>query len=254
MVKKLFIGPRRPRGRPKGSKGLNKTEKSQVRVLTRKILSNSLELKVATESAVNANVGQINGDESGHYSASFFDTIPVGDGQGELVGTDYNPKHADFTFQFWKKANTLNNMQLRILVVKLVLQDPSSDFVIGNLLDPNFAIALEDTINIYDVGSLKNPDYPKQYMIVKEVKTTINATVESGTDMVKTLSFRYKYPKNYVQRTISGAATQSGYRFIILASNGNRAASASTITALPEVAVNTGMLFNWAVKLSYTDA
>lgn len=203
-------------------------------------------------------VGQIFINASGHYSAGLLPTFVRGTDNGEMIGDKIYPKSFNFKIAFKQQSNSIDiPMHITIMLVKIVTQSPTLDFVLGNLLEPNTMIVNSDAVNIFDTLARRDDDYHKEYSIVAKKHIFFGSEAIVNNPVVGQTTLNYKFPRGrYLRYDESGTAIEVGYRLVLLCDHGNRGGTLSTLTSVnsvPMKTANTGMGFGWSLKMKYTD-
>ena len=155
---------------------------------------------------------------------------------------------------FWYVLDSFN-IKGRILIFKTdSFQSSPSTFVTQML---NLNTFVNGGFAIYDYNSSYNPDYFKEWKLIREKKFTFKPDNITNQNMITTLSFGIKYNrgKGHVIQYSKDTTTVTDGQIImlILVDNGNIGASACTYTNVSNTAANTGLNLNYNIEHYYTD-
>lgn len=199
-------------------------------------------------------LGQVNANNSGHI---LFDITPV-----IAQGTDYNQRtgasvkwHSSyFDMNFVGQASMTSGMKIQIQIVKVVGQvySPISGVLDKFVLPTRF---LSGTNDIYDVNSDRQPDYFKQFRVLRTLTTYIKPDTISGETALRRIKFGVKYPNHHIKNEFGTATLADGQVFMMItADRGNSSSTACTLTdPVPIKTAQTGVSMAYELTHYYYD-
>lgn len=243
-------------GRARSTKG--KLTAARVRSIVKRELLSHQEVKYLDDSAVNQTVAQVNLDATGHNTIGVNITPAQGTGASKRIGDSILADQLTVNMNMWGQTQFGSACNLTTYLV--AFRGPSPSPVIAEFLDGNLAIEdLNVGAVIYDVNSLRQPDYLENVQVIGMFKNHIPADLALSapqTSYPHTSSqkiFDLKGLKIEYDQT-SGFLSNVALALITVADSGNRNASASTLLGLPTNTALTGVLFNVTTRLTYRDA
>lgn len=201
----------------------------------------------------NLGVGQLaNATGSGHYLLDITPNPSQGVGFNNKTGNSIKLHSSHFDFQFSGQANTASAIRLKIQVVKVIgqpfttMSDVMGRFVLSN----NFITGG----TIYDINSNRDPDYFKNFRVLKTMYTTLPAD-QTGTDTpVKQVSMGIKYRNFHIRNNDNDPTLSMGQIFILItADRGNIGGTASTVTGAPVLGPATGATYAYNIVHYFYD-
>lgn len=197
-------------------------------------------------------VGQVSGNSN---AGLYLDTTPTpaqGTTRSTRNGCSIKLHSQYFRFQIVQQSATATPIRLRFQL----FQNMGSQ----NAINVGVASGELHTSNpfngLVDFNSNRNPDYMKDYKLLKQRTITLPVDPQSGALMIKELAFGMKY-KSYHVRTQGDNQTtvvQGQQIMVITADCGNASTTtASTNTFIPVTAINTGCTIQWSVDNWFYD-
>lgn len=214
----------------------------------------NVEKKRFTSLVIESPVGQVSANANGF---GYHDLTPLPE-QGVTYqtrnGASIKLTSMYLQFQFYHQTNTSASMRIVIYIVKCIGRaNQTVDNAVTEFLNMNPFINFP-TPTIYDLNCSRNPDYFKEYAVIKKKYVTLRpdqiVNQQYVTDVVIPLKFKnhhIRYDKD------SSTATGGQIYMFVLADSGNRAATASTLTGIPIKAALTGALYSMNVTSYYVD-
>jgi len=204
------------------------------------------------------NVGQVNGNGSGYHAADITPIVSVGDGYNGRTGSKIRLHSSYLQFQFGDQTNASSAIRGKILVFKLnneVVPSPYSSFITQNMMNYNTFVG--GGFTIVDYNSSYNPDYFKDWKLIRQKNFTHKSDNISGQKVITSLSMGIKYNKgkgHTVQFDKSTDTLVGGQILVlILLDNGNNSGTASTLTNISNTAASTGLTLNYSIDHYYYD-
>lgn len=187
-------------------------------------------------------VGQVNGNSSGHYLYDLTPVVAQGTGYNQKTGNSFKWHSTFLDFQFIAQSALSNRTRLKIELVKVVGQPFST---VSDILAKYIEPTAFTSGTVYDLNSPRDPDYFKNYVVLKRKYVTINAETVSSQLQMARVKMGLKLKNHHVRTDNNTATVTMGQIFMIItADNGNvSTGTASTITGIPNTAINTGITF-----------
>lgn len=236
-----------------GSKGTANLVRD-VQLLKRVI--NAEKKQYTTGYTSNLAIGQVNGNSSGHYCASFTPTPSSGSGSNERSGASIKLHSCVMNMQITGQSALTSgaNIMFEVYLVKGTPYATPADFATNVFQYNPFASggSIIDTNSQYDV------DFYGRFTKIFSKKIYLPADSVTSMTNIKTVKFGWKYfaGKGHHIRFDNNTNTVVNGQLIYVfrADRGNASTStASTITGIPITAVNTGMTVNWTLSHYYYD-
>lgn len=200
----------------------------------------------------NTPVGQVNGNSSGHLIFDVTPTPAVGIGYQQRNGASIRVHSAYFQFQLYDQTATSAPVRVKMMLfsVKGTPQTPAN--IPAQLLTPTPFVT---GASVYDYNSAYNPDFMKQYKMIKCWKRTLEPDQVSGQRIIKDITVPLKFRNRHIRFNADSQQISDGQMILLVVlDNGNMSATtASTLTNIPQTAVNTGLSVNYNLLYYYYD-
>lgn len=227
--------------------------KRVYKVRARRILPSmeKKQIKLATDSPIA--FGQVIANSTGHCEVNVTPLPSAGSGHNNRIGRKISITSLFFQFQFYQMSSALHPTKIRMLLVQQ-MGKPITTGITADLLQPNDFLIFG---SIYDYNSLRNVKNFKNFRILVNRTITIQADSAPSNERMITntkVGRRFKYPINIAYDDLTSNVTNGGLALILLADSGNASGiTASTLTGVPVLGINTGVLMNYNLTYYYTD-
>lgn len=210
------------------------------------------EKKRNTVSSINNNVGQVSVNASGHYIVDVTPNPTQGTGYNNKTGNSIKWHSSHYDFQIYGQSANVSGIKLKFEWVKVIgLPYSSLNDIFGKYIVPNPFITGG---TIYDVTSSRDPDYFKNFQVVKRTYATLRPDVITGDIPVKQFSVGFKLRNHHVRNNDNDPTLSMGQIFLIVtADRGNWGASNSTCAGLSNTLANSGAFMSWERTDYYYD-
>lgn len=204
---------------------------------------NSEKFRIESQ-ASGVQVGQVNGNTSGHYLVDFTPLPSQGDGFNNRQGQSIRWKTSHFSMFFTRQGSNQAAMNVKIQLIK-VIGEPytSASSILGRFIEPNRWVT---GATVYDTASDRKPEYFKQYRVLRTVKVHLPAPQYSGAvaSQQKLVNFGLKLPNHHVKWNNNSNTLADGQVLcLITVDTGNcSTTTASTALNITNTAVGTGLV------------
>lgn len=242
-------------GRQARSKG--RPTNAGVRRIARQVMLASQEVKYLDDVAANQTVGQVNLDASGHNTTSMSITPAQGTGVDRRIGDCISGEKIIFNIQYSRLANTASKIHLKHYVVAFFGSTPTP--VIADFLSENLVLESLNTVDIYDTGCFRDPQYKRTVKVlgafshVFDARVSTDGSADNATGGSRQFEVDLKGMKIHYDST-SGALSNVTIALVTLASQGNRSGTPSTLLGLVTNTQSTGVTMQIASRFLYRDA
>lgn len=244
----------RPKPKKSYPKKQNKKLSNRISNLENKVQGEKFR-KTITQLA--SNVGQVLQNSSGYNIIDITPDPTAGDGYSGRTGSKIRLHSSYFQFQFSDMASSTSNINGRILIFKMnnEILTSTSSWILGQMFNYNTFVG--GGFVIVDYNSSYNPDYFKQWTLIREKKFKHNADNISGQRIITNVKIPIKYNRgkgHTVQWDKNTTTLVDGQIFcLILLDNGNNSTVASTLSNIANTAASTGLSLNYTVDHYYYD-
>jgi hypothetical protein len=197
-------------------------------------------------------IGQVNANASGYMA---IDITPV-PGQSNTYdgrqGASVKLHSSYMKFQFYHQASTAQNIKLKMFLVHVTgAPVASAATFLGQMFQQNSFVSP----GITDYNSQLNPDYFKQYRILRTRTVSLPPDSISGVQVIKEVAIPIRFRNHHIRFNKDTNTVTSGQLLLfIFADSGNiSSGSASTCTPIPVTAVSTGCVTNYNLTYYYYD-
>jgi len=243
----------------KGTSRSVKRRKTKMAKLEQKVnllaINTQPEKKRKTFAVAAQLVGQVNVNQSGYYVADITPLAASSTTYGGRTGSSIRLKSSYIQMQLFGMSSTSANIKGRILIFKTDSYQSSPSTFVTNMLNLNTFV--NGGFAIYDFNSSYNPDYFKEWKLIREKKFTFRPDNITNQNMITTLGFGLKYNRGqgHIIRYNKDSTTviEGQIIMLILVDNGNIGATACTYTNVPVIAANTGLNLNYNIENYYYD-
>lgn len=203
------------------------------------------EKKRVVTTVQNATVAQLaNATGSGHY---IFDATPQptqGTGYQNKTGNSIKWHSSHYDWQFFGQTNCISGIKLKIEWVKVVgLPYSTVNDIFGKYILPN---PFMTGSTIYDVNSNRDPDYFKNFVVLKRQYITLRPDQITGDISQVQKSVGFKLRNHHVRTNDNDPTLTMGQVFcIVTADRGNWGTVGSTVTGGSTNGAQTGAIFSF---------
>lgn len=189
-----------------------------VQLLKSVINSEKLRYTIASSSTTPANVAQINGNSAGHHTIDVTPQPVQGDGYNNRTGSSIRLHSSNFQFLLTEQTNTMSDLRFKMILFEVQGNSTTAATAISEMFLAN------PFTGIIDYNSARNPDYFKDYKVLKTklVKIPMNTASTAGQFAIKPVRFGMKYKSRHVRWDKNTSVVTSGQLFcVILCDVGN---------------------------------
>lgn len=199
-------------------------------------------------------VSQVNFNASGHWLYDLTPQPVQGDGFNQKNGNSIKWHSSYMDFQFVPQLSMINSNRIKIEIVKVVgLPYSNVSDILNKYIEPTSFIGG----TVYDIHSPRDPDYFKNFVVLKRSYVSFKEDSLSGQLMMKRIQLGLKLKNHHVRTNNNDPTITMGQVFMIItAENGNHNATAgntSTLTGVPITGVTTGIEFRAEFTHYYYD-
>lgn len=235
------------------NKGYNPKVSRIVRdVAMLKSMVNAEKKRIDVPQTTGQAIGQISTNSSGHYLLDLTPVVAQGTGYNQKTGNSFKWHSSFLDFQFIQQVNQISRMRLKIQIVKVIgLPYSTISNVMGKFIEPT---AFVTGGTIYDYNSPRNPDYFKNFQVLRTAYATIQPDQITGDSQIKRLKLGLKLRDHHVKTDLNTTTLTEGQVFLLItADQGNCGGTTSTLGNVPQVALSTGCLMNYEFTHYYYD-
>lgn len=191
-------------------------------------------------SASNQPVGQVLGNLSGYYQTDLTPFCTSGVGYNQRTGSSLKVVSYHMQMQFISQSAAVGRTNFKILIMETLA---GSFNPVAAYLDNTFVSG-----SIVDYNSQINPDQYGRYKIIQSKRVSIEPDSSTGQVAYRTASMGKKHQVHIRFQLDTATVTNKRIYMLILADSGNASTTtASTLTGIPQTAINTGatVSYNW---------
>ncbi len=215
-------------------------------VMALKSMVNAEKKRIQIASSTDNVVGQVNGNTSGHFLLDITPNIAQGVGYNQKSGNSFKLHSSHIDFQMLSQGSNISGCKLKIQVIRVFGQPFSTvSDVMGKFITVNpFIYNGASIATVYDSNSPRDPDYYRNYKVLKTQTCWLKNDDITGESVMKQLQIGLKY-KNFHIRTNDNDPTLSSGQILLLitADRGNTSGVASTLTGISQTSAYTGAQF-----------
>lgn len=203
------------------------------------------EKKRLVTSSTNQLVGQVSGAAgSGHYIVDVTPNPNQGTGFNQKSGSSIKWHSSHYDFQITGQTGNVGGIKLKMEWVKVIgLPYSTLNDIFGKYILPNPFIG---GASVYDVNSNRDPDYFKNFRVIKRQYVTLRPDSITGDVPVKQFSCGMKLKSHHVRNNDNDPTLTSGQVFLLItADTGNWGAAASTLTGVANATALSGVSFSY---------
>lgn len=232
----------------KGKLSSSRVMKQIPRMLTDlsmlKAMVNAEKKRIIT-SSTNQLVAQVSGAAgSGHYIVDVTPNPTQGAGFNQKSGSSIKWHSSHYDFQVIGQASCVAGVTLKMEWVQVTgLPYSTLNDIFGKYILANQFISGGAT---YDINSNRDPDYFKNFKVLKKQYVTLRPDVITGDVPVKQLSLGLKLKNHHVRNNDNDPTLSMGQVFLLITANtGNWGSVASTLTGVSNATPLTGASFSY---------
>lgn len=206
------------------------------------------------------NVGQVNGNDSGHLIFDITPTPLEGAAFNERIGQKIAVTGLVFDFQVVQMAAMVTGPAHIHVDIFQKVGDASLTIAnfIDDIYDTNVFIDQQNagTNSIYDAYSERNMDYFRTYRKVRSCKIRVNPdSLSAGQNLIASKKLLVKFFKPHVVKYNSlGTVTEGQLIMVVRSDIGNSSTTtACTLNGVSATPINTGYTFRYNIREFYTD-
>ena len=225
--------------------------------LLRGMLNSEKKVYTVSTSSSWYKVGQVDGNNSGHFLVGFTPNIPQGTTSAERIGKQVKLTSFHMDLQLYAQSQAISGNKFTFEIWNIVGQYPGSltDFM-GDVYTGNpFVTGQSQTI--YDNTANRQISNFKNYRCVYRKQLYLQADDTSGQTAVKNYNLGKRYGKkgHMITWEPTGQTVTSGYQVMVIrADSGNvNTTTNSTISGIPISGMNTGAWLKYQVSHYYID-
>lgn len=253
VVKKV-TGDRYGRGwKQISTKGIPQMVKD-INYLKSAINSEKLRFVVASSPTSPTGLAQINGNAPGYIALDITPTPTQGDGYNNRTGSSIKIHSSNFRFMFTEQSSTLSPLRFKIMIFEVKGNTTTTSTAMSEIFNAN------PFTGFIDYNSSRNPDYFKDYKLLKTAYTGLSLNPASlvGQQNVKELRFGMKFKNRHVRWDKNTSVITSGQLIMVILCNSGNWGAAPTAApynaqTVPVQAASTGALENHYIEHYYYD-
>lgn len=253
---KKFTGDRYGRGANQIiSKGIPQMARD-IKMLKSVINSEKLRFVLNTSQTAPETLGQIKANAIGYYAGDITPTPSQGDGYNNRTGSSIKLHSSNLRFLFQEQSATMSDLNFKVMLFE----------VKGKTTTPATAVSEIFNVNpftgIIDYNSTRNPDYFKDYKLLRtrHCKIPMNPASIAGQTGIKEIRIGMKYKSRHVRWDKNTSVITSGQivMFVFVDSgNADPAVAPSSApynnTSIAVQGANTGAKMSFFIEHYYYD-
>lgn len=232
------------KGRYYGKGGLNVARIASDVAMVKKLMNVEKKRWILNQS--NVPIGQVAGNLSGYYQTDLTPFPVSGSGYNQRDGSSLKMVSYHMQMQFISQSAAIGRTNYKIYIIETLAStfNPASA-----MLDNTFVSG-----SIVDYNSQINPDYFGRYKIIQTKRVSIEPDSATGQTAYRTVSMGKKHQVHIRFSLDTATVTNKRLYMLILADSGNCSTStASTLTGIPQTAINTGATLSFNYTAYYVD-
>lgn len=221
--------------------------------LLKKVI-NAEKKRFQTAATSGYSIGQCDGVNT---NFSIFDITP-----NPASGSAYNQRtgasiklhamHGDFMFK--QMSNTSSPIKIKIHVIKVIGKTQVASSFMTRMLENNQFILSGGAPAIIDYNSQANPDYFKEYRILRTKYFTLPVDQITGQTQLKSIKLGLKFRNHHVRYDKDTTTVTEGQLFLlVLADAGNISSASSSLTNIPVSTALSGCYMYYDINSYYYD-
>lgn len=207
---------------------------------------NSEKFRIET-SASGIQIGQVNGNTSGHYIADFTPLPNQGDGYNNRQGQSIRWKSSHFSLFLTRQGSNQSACKVKIQLIKIIGEPYSNaSNILGKFIEPNRWVT---GATVYDTASDRKPEYFKQYRVLRTINVTMPAPQYAAAvaNQQKIVNFGLRLPNHHVKWNLNSNTLADGQVICLVTMDTGNCSTTTASTALnvTNPAVGTGLVMAW---------
>lgn len=199
-------------------------------------------------------LGQIAGNAPGYIAADITPTPTQGDGYNNRTGSSIKIHSSNYKFFFTEQSSTMSHLKFKIMIFRVNGNSTTTATAISEIFNAN------PFTGIIDYNSSRNPDYFKDYKLIKTKYADIPMNPASlvGQQGVKEIRFGMKLRNYHVRWDKNTSVITSGQLLMFIFCNSGNTGAVPTSApyngaSIPVQAASTGALENHYIEHYYYD-
>jgi len=250
IIRKIYkkTGYKNPmkKGKFSSSRAVKQLPKLMKDVSMLKGIINSEKFRIESQ-ASGIQIGQLNGNTSGHYLADFTPLPSQGDGYNNRQGNSIRWKSAHYSMFLTRQGSNQSACKVQIQLIKVIGEpytSPSS--ILGRFIEPNGWVT---GATVYDTASDRKPEYFKQYRVLITININFPAPqyASAVSTQQKVINFGLKLPNHHVKWNNNSNTMADGQVLCLITMDTGNCSTVTASTALnvTNTAVGTGLVMAW---------
>lgn len=199
-------------------------------------------------------IGQCDGNNTNY---SIFDLTPTpasGAGYNQRTGSSIKLHASHIDFMFRQMSGAVSPIHIKMLLVQVVGKTQVASSFMTRMYELNQFVTLSGVPTIVDYNSQLNPDYFKEYKILRTKRFTLPLDQITGQVQIKSFKMGIKYKNKHIRFDKDTITVTDGQLFlVVLADSGNISSSASTLANIPVSAAYSGCYMYYDCNHYYYD-
>lgn len=214
---------------------------SDIAVLKKMV---NAEKKRLVTSSQGQTCAQVSVNTSGHFIVDVTPNPTQGNGYNQKSGSSIKWNSSHYDFQITGQGSCLSGITLKMQWVKVVgLPYATLADIFGKFISPNPFITGG---TIYDINSNRDPDYFKNFVVIKTQYVTLRPDSVTGDIPVKQISTGLKLKNHHVRNNDNDPTLSMGQIFLLITANtGNSGATNSTCVGMANNTALSGIGFQY---------
>lgn len=192
-------------------------------------------------------IGQVNGNNSGHYVADWTPLPSQGTGFNGRDGNSIKWHSSHYSFLFRRQPAAVGPCRIQIQLIKIIGEAyTSASNILGRFIEPDRWITGG---TIYDTASDRKPEYFKQYRVLRTKNVYFRDAAYSGQSSAvqRIVNFGMVLKNHHVKWNNNSNTLADGQVICLITmdtGNGN-VTTASTLDDIQNTAINTGVTMSF---------
>jgi len=244
--------PKKKEGKKPKKNEASKKEKSVKQIVKSEIMKDkkkNTELKRRTTlPATGYTVGQVNGNSSGYVGIAFQHSIPQGVGYGDRIGREVTLKGISIRFSLQQQSGLTSNTKYRFEVWKSSNYYSNPDNFVNDVYES------DSLSGFIDGNSTRNLHFKNLYKRIYSKELYLKPDTFSGVLMLN--NYKIFIKQNQKLEWVSATTAPEDnifYYGVLLAYQGNKGGTASTVGNIPLTAANTGAIVTMVEDIYFSD-
>jgi len=192
-------------------------------------------------------LGQLNGNASGHYLVDFTPLPSQGDGYNNRQGQSIRWKSSHYSFFFTRQGSNQSACKAEIQIIKVIGEPYTSPSnILGRFIEPDRWVT---GATVYDTASDRKPEYFKQYRVLRTINVNFPAPqyAAATSNQQKIINFGLRLPNHHVKWNNNTNTLADGQVLCLIRMDTGNCSTVTASTALnvTNAAVGTGLVMAW---------